>query len=118
MGLTAEEIARWNADGYVIVRNALGPEDLAPLIADYEAIVENMARELLAAGRIKDGHAGLGFDRRFAAICAEDPTIGVDTGLDEVNRRFTGLAQYAHFVGPAAWLKIPFTALQSAHILG
>jgi hypothetical protein len=83
MGLTAEEIARWNADGYVIVRNALGPEDLAPLIADYEAIVENMARELLAAGRIKDGHAGLGFDRRFAAICAEDPTVS--TGhLDEV----------------------------------
>ena len=36
MGLTAEEIERWNTDGYVIIRNVLGPEDLQPLISDYE----------------------------------------------------------------------------------
>ena len=33
MGLTAAEIAQWNDDGYVIIRNALHPSDLAPMIA-------------------------------------------------------------------------------------
>ena len=50
MGLTAAEIEQWNRDGYVICRGALQPEDIAPMVADYEQIVEEMAQQL---------HAGL-----------------------------------------------------------
>eukprot|EP01051_Picozoa_sp_SAG22_P000202 SAG22_NODE_4_length_44774_cov_362.122149_23_plen_191_part_00 len=82
MGLTADEIERWNRDGYVLIRNVLSQEDLQPLIDDYEFIVERIAADLLAQGRTKSGYAELGFDSRFAAICAEDPTVS--TGhLDE-----------------------------------
>ena len=37
-GLTAAEIAQWNEQGYCICRGALLPEDLAPMVADYEQI--------------------------------------------------------------------------------
>lgn len=82
MGLTVEEIQRWNRDGYVVIRDVLADEDLAPLIRDYKAIVERLAAELFAAGRVSSTYSDLAFDERFAAICAEDPTISLGH-LDE-----------------------------------
>ena len=81
-GLTREEIEHWNAHGYVVVRGALEPRDLAPMVADYEAIVERRAQQLLAAGRISDTHAGEPFDARFAKICEEDSEFS-PSHLDE-----------------------------------
>ena len=82
MGLAREEIEHWNAHGYVVVRGALEPGDLAPMIADYEAIVEDRAQELLSAGRIKNTYAGEPFDTRFARICEMDSGFS-SSHLDE-----------------------------------
>ena len=82
MGLTAAEIEQWNRDGYVICRGALQPEDIAPMVADYEHIVEEMAQRLHAEGRIAHTYEDEPFDSRFARICEEDPTVSPDH-LDE-----------------------------------
>ena len=82
MGLTAAEIEQWNRDGYVICRGALQPEDIAPMVADYEHIVEEMAQRLHVDGRIAHTYEDEPFDSRFARICEEDPTVSPDH-LDE-----------------------------------
>ena len=82
MGLTGAEIEQWNRDGYVICRGALQPEDIAPMVADYEEIVDELAQRLHADGRIAHTYEDEPFDSRFARICEEDPTVSPDH-LDE-----------------------------------
>jgi phytanoyl-CoA hydroxylase len=81
-GLTGAEIAQWNEQGYCICRGALLPEDLAPMVADYEQIVDGLATRLHAEGRIRSTYASEPFDKRYARITAEDPSVS-DGHLDE-----------------------------------
>lgn len=71
MKLTQAQVDRFATDGYLLVRNALRDEDLNPIIVEYEHFIDLRAREMFAAGKISDLHAGESFERRLALICRE-----------------------------------------------
>jgi len=73
-GLTSDQVEQLHRDGYLLVRGALDPElDLAPVEREFEAILEDVANELRAAGSIGDTHAGLPFGERLIAVASEAP---------------------------------------------
>ena len=67
----AERAAAWSRDGYLMVRDALAPEYLAPVRAFIAERVDAFARERHAAGEIATRHEREPFGRRYAAIHEE-----------------------------------------------
>ena len=68
MRLNDGDIARFNEEGYLLVRGALEERDLDPVIAEYEAYIDRRADQLLAEGKISQTYANEPFDRRLASI--------------------------------------------------
>jgi ectoine hydroxylase-related dioxygenase (phytanoyl-CoA dioxygenase family) len=91
MGLTAEQVAAFREEGVVVVEDLLRDEDLAPVIAEYEAWIDRRARELAAEGKIGDLRAGEPFERRIASLYAQAPEIA--EGMDLMQAR--GPASFA-----------------------
>ena len=57
---------------YLMVPDAIDPGRwIEPVMQEYETVLERLAAELLAAGRIGSLHDDLPFDQRFVEICAE-----------------------------------------------
>ncbi|MBT6147828.1 MAG: hypothetical protein HOH74_20490 [Gemmatimonadetes bacterium] len=52
MRLTQGQVETFHQDGYLAVEGVLGAEDLDPLIADFDALVGEVARDLLDEGAI------------------------------------------------------------------
>ena len=46
-GLSAEQLASFEKDGYLIVENVLSEEDLAGLESEYREIVDRVAKDLV-----------------------------------------------------------------------
>jgi hypothetical protein len=73
-GLSQPQIDQLYADGYLLVKGALDPElDIAPVEREFEALLDRIASELKAAGKIEDTHAGLPFAERFIAVASDSP---------------------------------------------
>ena len=72
MSLTQEQLKRFNQEGYVVIRSALQDTDIEQVIQDYEEIIDKLARDLLAAGRISHLYENEPFETRLARICDED----------------------------------------------
>lgn len=76
MRLSAAQRTHFHEEGYVAIEGALPPEDLDPLIADFDELVGDIATELAAEGRIVDQYADLPFERRLAALtCAAGASL-------------------------------------------
>ncbi len=73
MGFLGEEqVARFQEEGYLLVRGLLDPEqDLDPVIGEYHGVLDQLARELYAQGRISSTYEELPFSPRMIRICAE-----------------------------------------------
>jgi hypothetical protein len=75
-------------DGFVVVPGAIDPERwLDPLAAEYEQVLDRVAGDLLAAGRISSTYAELEFGPRFVQIALEaNDTLGqfFDCSLPQV----------------------------------
>jgi hypothetical protein len=71
MRLTAQQIDRFEEEGFLVVRQALGDADLDPVTEEYEAHIDRRAGELKAEAKISDVYADAPFDRRLALICRE-----------------------------------------------
>jgi phytanoyl-CoA hydroxylase len=72
--LTPAQIEQLDADGYVLVKGALDYElDIAPVEREFEAILDRVAGDLLATGKIQDTYAGLPFEERFIKVAAASP---------------------------------------------
>lgn len=68
-GLTAEQVERFHEDGYLVVEGLIGVDEvLDPLVREYEQVLDRLARELHAAGRIADTYDDLPFGERFIRI--------------------------------------------------
>ena len=50
--LTDSQIHDFNENGYLLVEDALSPDDLNPLVAEFEEIVDTGALQLHAEGEI------------------------------------------------------------------
>ena len=63
--LTDSQIHDFNENGYLLVEDALSPDDLNPLVAEFEEIVDTGASQLYAEGEIDSEFKTEGFDTRF-----------------------------------------------------
>ena len=68
MRLTPAQIEIFYRDGYLAVPGVLGAEDLAPLIADFDALVDEVAQDLLDEGTIDAPYAEEPFETRIAYL--------------------------------------------------
>ncbi len=68
----SSDLQRFERDGYLMLRQALDPERwLTPVLREYEGVLDRLATELLAAGRISRLYDDLPFESRFVEICAD-----------------------------------------------
>ena len=72
MKLSEKHREQFVEQGFVVVEGALTDGDLQPVIDDYSAIVDELAKKLHAGGRISRLYEEEPFDTRLARICDED----------------------------------------------
>jgi phytanoyl-CoA hydroxylase len=70
--LSPAQRRQFEEQGYVIVEGVLDPErDLAPVMAEYEEVLDAIADGLLKEGRVRSAYRGLPFDSRLIQLCVE-----------------------------------------------
>lgn len=99
MQLSAAQIEQFNDQGYLLIRQALMPDDLAPVVNEYTAYIDRRAQALYAAGQLSQLYADASFERRLALICRE---------TNELYREL----DIMYLRGPAS-----FAFLRNAHVL-
>ena len=73
--LSDSQIQDFNENGYLLIEDALSPDDLNPLIAEFEEIVDTGASQLYAEGELDSEFKMEGFDTRLAKITEQSPVI-------------------------------------------
>ncbi|MEO7328325.1 MAG: phytanoyl-CoA dioxygenase family protein [Minicystis sp.] len=68
VGLSDQQREELREQGFLLVRGALSPHDLLPLVAEIEATIDRSAAALHAAGKLPDPFVSLAFDERLARI--------------------------------------------------
>lgn len=71
MKLTANQIDDFHEHGFLVVHDVLSAEVLDPLIADFEELIDDLAGELVTAGRLRSVHADEPFSLRLAHLTWE-----------------------------------------------
>ena len=71
MALSEEQVGRYERDGFLIVEDLLQDRDLQPVIDEIASQVDDLARRLFEAGKIKSTCADRDHYTRMAAIAAE-----------------------------------------------
>lgn len=77
MTLSEAQLDHYFEHGFLIVEDLLTADDLAPARRDIAGKVDELAANLLNAGLIDNGHAGLGFFDRLARIERDYPGAAV-----------------------------------------
>ena len=68
-GLTESQIAQFTDEGYLVLEEMLDPgADLDPVVEEYTVILEQVARDLFAAGKISSTWSELPFAERLTRI--------------------------------------------------
>ena len=70
--LTKQQVEFFHAEGYLHVRDALQPEDLDPVQAELEEIVDHAAKRLVAEGKIDRDFGELPFEQRLIPLGKAD----------------------------------------------
>ena len=74
--LTASQLAEFEEQGYLLVRDLLHPqEDLDPIIAEYGVVLDRLADELYGKGEIPSKFDSLPFGRRLTRIYRESGRV-------------------------------------------
>ena len=71
--LSADQLHRFQENGYLIVRQVLGDTQLAPIRRVMERAVDRQARQWHAQGLIEDRCEGEPFETRYAALRTQPP---------------------------------------------
>ena len=70
--LTSEERRHFDEEGYVVVEGVLDPaRDIAPVMAEYEGVLDEIAASLLATGAVASTYREMPFAARLIRICME-----------------------------------------------
>jgi phytanoyl-CoA hydroxylase len=80
MRLTEEQVKTFQENGVLIAEGVVTDDDLAPVIAEYEAWIDAKARALHAEGKITELAEGQDFAHRFATLYAQSKDIA--SGMD------------------------------------
>ena len=75
MKLSADRIAQFEAEGYLLLRGVLSDGDLDPIVAEYEEHIARRADELLVEGKVTTLYADELFNRRLVSICRNNNEI-------------------------------------------
>ncbi len=70
-GLTPEQLAAFERDGFLVVDELLADDDLAPVHAEYEQVLDEQIARLLADRSLEERPTG-SFGDRYAAVLAAD----------------------------------------------
>ena len=70
-GLSADQLDRFERDGFLAVESLLTDDDLAPICDEYERVLDAQIDRLLAAGALAERPGG-GFGDRYTAVLAAD----------------------------------------------
>ena len=72
MKLSNSQVERFTDEGYLLFDDLLDPEeDLAPIIEEYESVLDGIAHELYERGETTSPYEGLPFGERLARITGE-----------------------------------------------
>ena len=71
MTISADQVAQYESDGFLIVEGLFSDDDLAPVIDEIAAAVDTLARRLFAERSIASPYADEGFYTRMARVAAE-----------------------------------------------
>ncbi len=72
-------LSQFDELGYAVLENVLDPEqDLAPLIQDYDALLDTLAERWLGEGLIPSAYRGLPFEQRFARVALDAGRAGIN----------------------------------------
>jgi phytanoyl-CoA hydroxylase len=85
MRLTDEQVRAFQENGVLLAEGVVTDEDLAPVIAEYEAWIDARARDLHAQGKITDLAEGADFTHRFGILYAQCKEIA--NGMDVMQMR-------------------------------
>jgi phytanoyl-CoA hydroxylase len=85
MRLTPAQISEFRENGVLIAKDILTESDLAPLIEDTCAFIDQRAVKLKAEGKIADLAENLPFEKRIAKLFEQSPEIM--SGMDIMNHR-------------------------------
>ena len=80
MPLTEQEVLQFREEGVLVAEGILAAADLAPVIAEYERLIDERAAALSASGQITDCFVDAPFDVRAALLYQQSPEIlsGID----------------------------------------
>lgn len=74
--LTEAQVKQFNEEGYLLVKEVFDPEaDLDPIIEEYKGVLDRLAQELYAEGKISSPYTGLPFGERLIRIYAESGKV-------------------------------------------
>jgi phytanoyl-CoA hydroxylase len=75
-GLTQQQVDQFFSEGYLLVENLFDPVAyLDPMIAEYEDLLDQLAKDLFAKGRLSSTYSELPFGKRLTQIYAETGTV-------------------------------------------
>lgn len=110
--LTAEQVAQFNDQGFLVVKNLLDPEkDIDPIIAEYHGVLSDLAKSLYSKGEITSCYDDLSFSQKLIKIQQE-------TGKVFVQNFDFSLPQYGIKFDTPIWLgKAVFDILRNERLL-
>lgn len=94
MFLSASQVREFKDNGVLIAKNVLTEADFAAVEAETAAYVDRRARELQAAGKLKDLHENAPFDKRIGLLFEQCPEI--EHGIDIMHLRGRAMFAFLH----------------------
>ena len=77
MNISKDQIEQYNTEGYTIVENVFSPEELKPILNEFEEIVNGFADEAFAAGKITNKHEDKDVFKKLAYLEKDFPGSSV-----------------------------------------
>ena len=77
MLISKDQIEQYNREGYTIVENVFSPEELKPILNEFEEIVNGFAEEAFAAGKISNKHDDKDVFKKLASLEKDFPGSSV-----------------------------------------
>jgi len=75
-GLTQAQRQQFTDGGYLVVENVVDPaRDIAPVLAEFSAVLDDVATKFVREGRIARDYRELPFTERLTQICAESGKV-------------------------------------------